>query len=223
MAKRSYNQHCALARGLDLVGERWTLLLVRELLTGPKRFKDLAAGLRGIGTNLLSARLRDLEQSDVIRQVRLPPPASTAAYELTEVGRDLEQAVVALARWGSRFLGAPVESRHRLPSGAALVLRYAFRPERANGVDETYELEVDGQVFHARVANGSIDTQLGPALGPVARIACSSETFHELGTGRLDVPAALADGRLRAEGDRTAVLRWCELFDLPDPLPAATD
>src|SRR5712691_3728539 len=98
--RRSYNQYCALARALDVVGERWTLLLVRELLLGPRRYKDLLDGLPGIGTNLLADRLKHLEDAGMIRRVVLPPPAGSAVYELTELGRRLEPAVFELGRWG---------------------------------------------------------------------------------------------------------------------------
>ena len=98
---RTYNQYCGLARALDLVGERWALLVVRELVLGPKRFTDLQAGLPGIGTNILSARLRELEESGVVARRTLPPPAASAVYELTPYGRELEPAVDALGRRGA--------------------------------------------------------------------------------------------------------------------------
>ena len=107
--KRSYGQHCTVARALDAVGERWTLLLVRELSTGPKRFKDLLGGLPGIGTNLLAGRLKALEGEGIVRRATLPPPAGSNVYELTELGRGLEPVVVALSRWGARLLDAPRE------------------------------------------------------------------------------------------------------------------
>src|SRR5215475_5921936 len=100
MSRRSYNQYCATARALDVVGERWTLLLVRELLTGPKRFGDLSASLTGMGAGLLAARLKYLQDEGVVWQVTLPPPARTPAYALTAAGADLREAVLALARWG---------------------------------------------------------------------------------------------------------------------------
>src|SRR5919202_4903626 len=102
----SYRQYCAVARGLDLVGERWTLLIVRDLLTGPKRYTDLLAGLPGIGTNLLATRLRELEQHGLVARRVLPPPAGSTVYELTDVGQTLEPVVLALGRWGRRLLGA---------------------------------------------------------------------------------------------------------------------
>src|SRR5918995_3325809 len=101
MGKRRYDQYCALARTLDVVGERWTLLLVRELLLGPRRYKDLLAGLPGIGTNLLAERLRHLEEFGLVRRRSLPPPAGSRVYELTELGRGLESVVMELGRWGA--------------------------------------------------------------------------------------------------------------------------
>src|SRR5438270_8716701 len=105
--KRSYDQYCAVARGLDVIGDRWTLLLVRDLLLGPKRYKDLLEGLPGIGTNLLAARLKELEAAGIVRRGVLPPPAGSSVYELTDKGQALEPAILALGRWGAQFLGVP--------------------------------------------------------------------------------------------------------------------
>ncbi len=107
MGRRSYNQGCGVARALDVVGERWTLLLVRELLSGPKRFKDLLEGLCGIGTNLLAARLKDLEGNGIVRRSTLPPPAGSSVYELSEMGRSLEPVIVALCRWELQLMDSP--------------------------------------------------------------------------------------------------------------------
>lgn len=104
MANRTYRQYCFLAQAPDLVGERWTLLVVRELLLGPRRFKDLLQGLPGIGTNLLSARLKELEASGIVRRATLPPPAGSSVYELTDYGQGLWPAVVELTRWGSKAI-----------------------------------------------------------------------------------------------------------------------
>src|SRR5262249_46992187 len=105
--RRSYRQYCGIARALDVVGERWTLLLVRELLTGPKRFTDLLAALRGIGANLLTTRLKELEGAGLVRRTALPPPVAIMVYELTDAGTELEPALLALAHWGARYLGTP--------------------------------------------------------------------------------------------------------------------
>ncbi len=104
---KSYDQYCPVAHALGIVGERWSLLVVRELLDGPKRYTDLAAGLPKIGTNILSARLKDLEGAGVIEKRKLPPPAASTVYELTPYGRDLRPVIHELARWGVRSLGPP--------------------------------------------------------------------------------------------------------------------
>src|SRR5256885_12943843 len=103
MAKRSYDQFCPIARALDFVGERWTLLVVRELLFGPKRYTDLLAGLPGINANVLSTRLKDLQAAELVERTTMPPPAASTVYQLTELGRGLEPAVVGLAQWGLNF------------------------------------------------------------------------------------------------------------------------
>src|SRR5690349_18853317 len=131
---RSYRQYCAVARGLDVVGERWTLLIVRDLLTGPKRYKDLLEGLPGIGTNLLAGRLREMEQYGIVTRRVLPPPAGSTVYELTELGQALEPAVVALGRWGHHFLGARREGDFLSANAYLLAMRGTFRADRAQGL-----------------------------------------------------------------------------------------
>src|SRR3712207_5891120 len=138
MSKRSYNQYCAVARSLDIVGERWTLLVVRELLTGPKRFKDLLEGLPGIGTNLLTARLKDLEGYGVVHRVTLPPPAASKVYELTELGRLLEPVIAALGRWGLEFLGAPDQEVDLRPAWAVVALRCALKDRKSTRLNSSH-------------------------------------------------------------------------------------
>src|SRR3954451_13767324 len=127
MSKRSYNQYCAMARALDALGERWTLLVIRELLSGPKRFKDLLEGLPGIGTNLLAARLKNLESEGLLCRVTLPPPAGSTVYELTERGREIEPVLIGLARWGLGLLGAPRPSDVFRPVWAVQAMKATFR------------------------------------------------------------------------------------------------
>src|SRR5437763_15979991 len=107
MTRRSYSQYCAVARGLDVIGDRWMLLIVRDLLLGPKRYTDLLDGLPGIGTNLLALRLREMEQAGLVERAVLPPPVGSAVYQLTAAGRALAPVMVSLGRWGARFLGEP--------------------------------------------------------------------------------------------------------------------
>jgi DNA-binding HxlR family transcriptional regulator len=124
MKSRSYNQHCGLAYALDKVGERWTLLIIAELLGGPRRFTDLLSGLAGISTNLLSERLKQLEQQGLLRRRTLAPPAASRVYELTAVGQALEQTLQELGNWGSQFEAASPEAARVLQaSSQALRLR----------------------------------------------------------------------------------------------------
>ena len=127
---KSYNQFCALAYALDVVGERWTLLIIRELLAGPRRFTDLIDGLPGVSTNLLTERLKSLEQRGLVRRRTLPPPAGSTVYELTCIGRGIEQAVLELGRWGSQFLPPSLEAVGPPSVGAvSLAIKAFFRPQ----------------------------------------------------------------------------------------------
>src|SRR4051812_45377700 len=150
--KRSYGEACRFAYALDVVGERWALLVVRELLLGPKRFTDLRNGLPHASTNILAERLRDLESGGVVRRRRLPPPASSAVYELTEWGRELEPIVTSLGAWGARSPFPPQTTEIGADS-IVLALRSLFDPaavgETAGG---TYELRFGEDVFHVIVA-----------------------------------------------------------------------
>ena len=130
MAKR-YSQYCPIAHALELVGDRWALLVVRELIDGPKRYTDLLERLPGIGTNILAARLRALESGDVVRKRKLPPPAASTVYELTEYGAELEEAMFALARWGARSLGPPEMDEQLVPGWSVNAVRATFDPAAA--------------------------------------------------------------------------------------------
>jgi DNA-binding HxlR family transcriptional regulator/putative sterol carrier protein len=218
VSRRGYRQYCATARTLDLLGERWTLLIVRELLTGPRRFKDLADSLPGVGTGLLTARLKHLEAAGVLRRTRLRRPADAPAYELTPAGRELEPAIVALARWGLRWaLGERGPDDVFRPAWAVLGLRALFSPAAAAGVRTIYELRVGGETFHVRVEDGEIEVGDGPAQRPDAMIEAGEEAFTELALGRLALDEAVRAGRARTEGDRATLARLRRLF----PVPAA--
>jgi DNA-binding HxlR family transcriptional regulator len=165
--KRSYGQYCTVARALDVVGERWTLLLVRELSTGPKRFKDLLEGLPGIGTNLLASRLKSLEEQGIICRDTLPPPAGSNVYELTELGGSLEPVIVALSRWGARLLDVPREGENLRAGWAAVAMRSVLGAGSAGGRPGTYEFRIDGEVFHLRVGEeGESRDPTGCSPGP---------------------------------------------------------
>jgi len=214
MAKRSYKQYCAMARALDVVGSRWTLLLVRELLTGPKRFTDLLTWMPSIGTNLLTDRLKELEGHGIVAKRTLPPPAGSAVYELTEVGRALEPVVLALARWGIRMLGRPEDPQLFSARWSILEMKALFIPELAVGLNEAYEFHVSGEVFHVVIDGGSVHPGQGPAQDPVVTLTADQDAFLDLCWGALDPDDAESAG-VQIDGDRDALLRAMKIFGLP--------
>jgi DNA-binding HxlR family transcriptional regulator len=198
MTRRTYGQFCAVAKALDIVGERWTLLLVRELMLGPRRFTDLQTVLPGLGTNLLSARLKQLEDAGAVRRDRLPPPAASTVYRLTELGSGLAPVVKALAGWGNHLLDEPAADEAFRPEWLALYL--AASAPAIPGVRETYQLDVDGQLLHIRVADGRAWAQLGPSpYPPDLVLTTDTATFAELGLGELDLATAVRTDRVRAD------------------------
>ena len=164
--RRAYDQYCPIAHALDLVGERWSLLVVRELMRGPKRYTDLAETL-GIGTNILAARLRDLEACGIVTKRKLPPPAASRVYELTDYGRGLKPVVRELALWGARSLGPPSEQDELFPGWLASAVdsvlttiappgRFEFRVG-----DEVASL-VDGEAVHGPTENPDVVVETDP-------------------------------------------------------------
>ena len=208
--KRTYGDPCGIARALDLVGERWALLVVRELLLGPKRFTDLRAGLPHVGPDILAQRLRELEQAGVVRRGKLPPPAGARVYELTDRGRGLEPVVLALGRWGSQ---APLQAEHGELGADALVLalKTLFDPARADGMaGSAFELRLGEEVFAVRVGDRHLDASRGAAPDSVATIATTPGVLQAvLWHGR----SSRADG-LEIDGDRRAAEQFLELFPL---------
>jgi DNA-binding HxlR family transcriptional regulator/putative sterol carrier protein len=212
MARRSYSQYCAVARGLDLIGDRWTLLMVRDLLLGPKRFKDILESLPGIGTNLLSTRLRELEDAGLIERAVLPPPAGSAVYRLTASGQALETVVVALGRWGGRFLGEPLPTDIFVPSAYFVAMRASFRPERAAALNECYEFRIDGHVFEVAVANGRCTTREGGSTNPTVVASMDVLTLNGLLLEGLRPRDGIADGRIEITGDLGALDSFVQVF-----------
>jgi DNA-binding HxlR family transcriptional regulator/putative sterol carrier protein len=204
MARRSYEQYCPGARALDVVGERWTLLLVRELLLGPKRYTDLLDGLPGIAPNVLAERLRHLQQSGIARRTRLRPPAASTVYELTELGERLRPVVLEMARWGLQFLGAPQPGESFKPGWLMQVLEATADPDAARGVHESYEFHIDDAVFHVDVDDGRVQTREGPAADPVLIASTDLDSFLALGSQSLSAADAVASGRMTVEGDPEA-------------------
>jgi DNA-binding HxlR family transcriptional regulator len=211
-ARKTYAQYCPVARSLDVVGERWTLLIVRDLLMGPKRYTDLRAGLPGIATDILTARLRTLEQAGFVRRRELPRPAPATVYELTEDALQLRHAILALGRVGMPTLGGPEAGEDVRPERMVLALRVSFRRDEFAELTETYELNIDGEPFTVDVGAGLVDTRPGAASSPAMRLRTDADTFIVLLTGELAPSVALADDRAALEGEREVLERFIEAF-----------
>jgi DNA-binding HxlR family transcriptional regulator/putative sterol carrier protein len=212
MPEHRYQQYCGAARALDVVGDRWTLLIVRELMLGPRRFTDLIDGLPGISRNLLTERLRSLEREEIITRGELPPPAARHIYELTEGGRDLADAIVPLVAWGVRRLGdrKPNES-FRAHWAALAMVTFADR-EAAQGVSETYQYLVGSTAFHFIVDTGSIQLRYGRAERPAVTLTTDEETWADIASGKTTASSAAAEGTLTLAGDPQAVTRLGEIL-----------
>ncbi|MBJ7602980.1 MAG: transcriptional regulator [Candidatus Dormibacteraeota bacterium] len=218
---RTYGDPCGIARALDLIGERWALLVVRELVLGPKRFTDLRAGLPNLSPDVLAQRLRDLERVGVLRRRRLPPPAGSRVYELTEWGRELEPVVLALGRWGSRAPFPPGDA-HLGVDAVMLALLTLFDPSAAAGLSADYELELGEQTFHAEVSDGQLELARGRAETPDAVIETDPGTLASaLWHGRPLADAQRA-GAIKIGGSRPAVERFFSLFTPPESAAAET-
>ncbi|GAA4492296.1 winged helix-turn-helix transcriptional regulator [Actinoallomurus oryzae] len=217
--KRRYDDPCGIARGLNVIGERWALLVVRELVFGPKRFTDLHRGLPTASQNVLSQRLRELEAADVVRRRRLGPPAATWVYELTEWGRDLEPVLFHLARWGSR---SPLTCGNELSADALMfALRTGFDADAAR--DGTYEIRLGDDRFHAVVTDGRLRLERGTADEPDAVLVTDVTTLRSVVFGDRGLREAVDDGTLHVERDEEAAARFAASFRRPAPLkPAQT-
>ncbi|GIK42896.1 MAG: HxlR family transcriptional regulator [Chloroflexota bacterium] len=216
MKDRSYNQYCGLAYALDIVGERWTLLIIRELMAGPRRFKDLINGLPDISTNLLAERLKHLEQQGLLCRRVLPPPAGSTVYELTTVGKALEKTLLELGKWGSQFVPPSSEGAALLPVGSyALTLKTFFRPELAQGVHETYELHVGYEVLQVQINEGELDVRQGETLKPDVVFRTNIASYLGLLQRQIQPEEAIARGLIRVEGDPGALSRFLDICGLP--------
>jgi DNA-binding HxlR family transcriptional regulator len=202
---RTYDQYCPVARALEVVGERWTMLIARELLLGPRRFTDLMDGLPGISPNVLASRLKDLESEGLVSKRVLPPPAASAVYELTDHAHGLARVLAAMADWGMTMLGRPRTGDE--VRGEWMVLGIAVTTPVPDVPDATYQLQVDGEVLRVDVRHGRLQPRHGPATDPTAVISARATTLADLALGRLDLDTALARGRVRVTGDEAAARR----------------
>jgi len=217
---RTYDDGCAAAHALDLVGERWALLVVRELLLGPKRFTDLRAGIPKASPNVLAQRLRELEGAGVVRRRKLPPPAASRVYELTDWGMELEPVIVRLGRWGARSPSKPRDAELGVDS-LVLSFRTMFDPRAADGLKASYELRLGEDRFRAEVADGYFEITRGNADRPDAIVETDPATLAALVYDSRQLAEAVRSGDLKLEGDESAVARFLGLFFLPEPAAPA--
>ena len=214
MAERSYGQYCGLAGALDLVGERWTLLIVRELMSGPKRYTDLADGLPGIGTSLLAKRLAKLENSGVIERRLLPPPAAATVYELAPAGNELASALVPLISWGLRH-AVPESPGDRRFNAAWCVLPFTqpADPQALVGIEATYEFRIRDSSALLRVHDGRAEMLPSGTATADTAIAMDPATVAALGAGHRTIEDALADGAITVDGDLDAATALFGAFE----------
>jgi DNA-binding HxlR family transcriptional regulator len=211
MVKRGYGQYCGFARALELVGERWAFLIVRDLLVGPKRFSEIQRGLPGIPSNILTARLSELEDGGVVRRRALARPAKGVAYELTEAGAALEAPVLALGQWGAQHLGEPRPNETITEDSIAMALRTTFRPEAAGKAKLTYLLRLGEIQVHARIRDGAIAVGRGPVAKPDLVIE-TGPALRALMAGEISPAEAIKKRLVRVAGDPKLLERFVRMF-----------
>ncbi|HYX89650.1 MAG TPA: helix-turn-helix domain-containing protein [Gaiellaceae bacterium] len=205
--KKRYDQYCPVAHALDLIGERWALLVVRELMHGPKRYTDLAEHLPGIGTNILASRLRDLEACGIVAKRTLPPPAASRVYELTDYGRELRSVMRELALWGARSLGPPTDEDELFPGWLENAVDVVLGPVAPSG---RFEFRVGEEV--ASLVDG--EAQAGSIDDPDVVVEADPEGIYHLFVDRsLD--------RVKVDGDRELLERLIAVAPEPIELPAS--
>ncbi len=203
---RSYGDRCGIARALDVVGERWALLVVRELVLGPKRFSDLRAGLPGVGPDVLAQRLRELETAGLLRRTRLPPPAAARVYELTSRGRELEPVLLALGRWGS---GVPMPASEVFGADSVVL---GMKTLYTGGIQGTFELLLGEEVFTLALEIRAFSVVRGHAVDAVALVETDPLTLAGLLWHGTALTEAVARGAAHVRGDRRALRRFLRAF-----------
>jgi DNA-binding HxlR family transcriptional regulator len=214
---RAYGQFCGLARAIEIIGERWAVLIVRDLLVGPKRFTDLLHGLPRIPTNVLAARLKELEAAGVVRRRVLPRPAGSVIYELTEYGAELEDAIVRLGRWGAKLLDEPRSDEIITQDSMVMALRSTFDPQAARKLRANFEFHFGDIVIHARVDRGKVKVEAGPMPKPDLTIR-AGPAIKELMAGMITPSQAIKNGIVRLTGDAELLTRFAEIFRI-EPMP----
>jgi DNA-binding HxlR family transcriptional regulator len=211
MAPREYGQYCGITRALELVGERWALLIVRDLLVGPRRYGELAAGLPRIPTNVLAARLKELQGAGILRRA---PRSRVIVYELTPYGRELEPVVLALGAWGFKALDDPRDEQIVTPDAMTMSLRTAFRPHVAAGLPATaYGARLGSDELRIRVDGAALDVTRDD--GPVDLAFATGPGIHRIISGDLAPERAIETGVVKVLQGRGELLgRFASTFHL---------
>ncbi|WP_425247598.1 winged helix-turn-helix transcriptional regulator [Streptomyces sp. NEAU-NA10] len=212
---KEYGQFCGLARAMEMVGERWTLLIVRDLLLGPKRYTDLRNGLPNIPTNMLATRLKQLEGHGIVVRRALPHPDRGVVYELTEYGRELQPAVIALGRWGAQTMTEPRTGEIATPESRALSFHTAFHPEATTGAAIGYEVRMSDTTFSLSIDGAGLTVETGPHADPDLIIeGRAGRPILEIMRGTLTPAQAVANGSVHIEGPSALFDRFAEIFRL---------
>jgi DNA-binding HxlR family transcriptional regulator len=215
--KRTYGDACGIARALDVLGERWALMVVREMLLGPKRFTDLRTDLPKVSPDVLAQRLRELEHAGIVVRRTLPAPAASHVYELTPKGLALEPALTELGRWGGANCEPPGADLTMSRDAHILSLRTLFDPALAGGFAVTMSLRLGDERFHAVVADGGLTLERGELPEADVVVETDHATMIAIAHGRRTFAEARRSGDLRVEGDKQAAARFFGLFPLPAP------
>lgn len=217
MTQKTYNQYCPLAHALDLVGERWTLLIIRNLFVGPKRFSDLVRGLPTIGTNILTTRLKALEENGLIQSRFLPPPAASSVYELTPYGRSLQDVMVSLALWGAQSLGTPKAGQVFSTEAIELTLYMLFMPAATLNVSGVFEIKIESELFNAnfwvKVQDAFITVEQEAPSAPNLTLHTDLVTLGSIATGHLSYKEAVAKHMLRLDGSEAEITSFLAHFE----------
>jgi DNA-binding HxlR family transcriptional regulator len=216
VGRRKYGEGCAVSHALDLIGERWALVVVRELLLGPKRFTDLRAGMPGASPDVLAQRLRELKEAGVVHQHKLPPPAGTQVYELTDWGAELEPVITHLGRWGSRSSSMPYDADRSVDS-LVLSLRALFDRDAARGFSATITLRLGEDHFSIKVADGQLHVTRGESERATATLDTDAQTLAALLYRGRPLDDVLRSGEVTIGGETAVVARFLQLLSLPEP------
>ncbi len=211
-----FNDPCGTARALDVIGDRWALLIVRELLFGPKRFVDLARGLAPISQNVLSQRLSKLSEAGVLERRTFGPPTSGQAYALTAMGHELHPVMIALGRWGSRIPIDPAVDADLTTDALILALETTFDPTIAGALTITVQLRLDHDSFLATVADGEFSVRRSEPDQAELSIETTPATLRRLAFARASLGQALSNGEVMITGDRRKAQRFLRCFPRPE-------